>query len=129
MALNILHIKYQIDGLPVERAQGKVAFENGFQQFASKIAFGISGDQTQHLLYRLDHGEIPKGDVKHVVVHIGVNNLRQGFSAKATYEGIMAVVHKLESFDNVDKIHILPLLPGAPTIAKSVIDINNELQR
>lgn len=54
-------------------------------------AFGIGGDRTEHLLWRLDHGELDGIAPKLIVVLIGTNNTARD-SAEQIAEGIAAVV-------------------------------------
>ena len=73
-------------------------------------AFGISGDRTQHLLWRVGNGELQfRHTPEVVVICIGTNNVgRDGDSAEDTFLGILAVVNEV--------LHRLPgahvLLPG-----------------
>ena len=41
------------------------------------VDFGISGDQVQHVLWRLQHGQVDGLDPKLVMLMIGTNNLNQ----------------------------------------------------
>lgn len=57
--------------------------------------FGIGGDLTQNLLWRLDHGAVEKLDPEVVVILIGVNNfLHNDASARDTFAGVQAVVDR-----------------------------------
>ena len=38
------------------------------------LNFGISGDKTQHVLWRMKNGEIPL-NVQTIVIHVGTNNI------------------------------------------------------
>jgi lysophospholipase L1-like esterase len=84
-------------------------FEEHFAPLGGR-AFGISGDRTQHLLWRIQNGELQfRHSPEVVVVCVGTNNLgRDGDGAEDTYLGIMAVVSEV--------LHRLPgtkvLLPG-----------------
>jgi len=64
--------------------------------------FGISADRTQHVLWRLDHGEAEGFQPKVVVLLIGTNNTglernsdRPRNSTDEVIEGVTAVVHKV----------------------------------
>ena len=54
--------------------------------------FGISGDRTQHLLWRLDHGQVDGLHPKMVVLMIGTNNLGSNTEAQIA-EAIADIVH------------------------------------
>ncbi|WP_339898481.1 GDSL-type esterase/lipase family protein [uncultured Gilvimarinus sp.] len=58
--------------------------------------FGIGGDLTQNLLWRLDHGAIEALDPEVVVILIGVNNfLHNNTSAQDTFTGVQAVINRV----------------------------------
>lgn len=60
--------------------------------------FGIGGDTTQNVLWRLDHGAVGVLRPKVVVLLIGTNNLgRENATAADTARGIEAVVAKLRT--------------------------------
>lgn len=60
--------------------------------------FGIGGDTTQNLLWRLDHGDVGVLKPKVVVVLIGTNNLgRENATPAEAARGIEAVVTKLRT--------------------------------
>ena len=55
------------------RSKGKAVWE---AQYATRHAanFGIGGDRTQHVLWRMEHGELDGIKPKVVVLMIGTNN-------------------------------------------------------
>jgi len=52
--------------------------------------FGISGDRTEHILWRLDHGQVEGMHPKMIAIMIGTNNGSN--TAEQVAEGIKAVV-------------------------------------
>lgn len=88
---------------------GKAVFDKYFG--AMKVAnFGIAGDTTQGVLYRLRNGEGEGYDPKAVMLLIGVNNTR-GNTPPEIAEGIGAVVHQLrQNFPNA-RILLLGVFP------------------
>jgi lysophospholipase L1-like esterase len=66
--------------------------------------FGIGGDHTQHLLWRLDHGELDGIAPRVVVLMIGTNNIPVDTEDQVV-EGVKAVV---------DRVRIK--LPGSKTL-------------
>ena len=58
-------------------------------------SFGISGDRTQHILWRIDHGNFDDIDPEVVVLMIGTNNLVHD-SAADIASGIEAIVERLD---------------------------------
>ena len=78
------------------------------------LTLAISGDQTQHLLWRLRNGELSptmKTDVAAVfVLLIGTNNLARGHSSSQTLAGILAVSRYILT-ETRGKLLINSLLP------------------
>ena len=94
-----------------ELAARRGVFEQWFPLREAR-AFGISGDRTQNLLYRLCNGELsfrhPPGVV---VLCVGTNNLgRDQDSAADTFLGIRAVV-----------LEILQRLPGTRVLLTGIL--------
>ena len=56
---------------------------------------GISGDRTQHLLWRLQHGAVDGLDPRFAVLTIGINNLHGGDRAADVAAGILACAREL----------------------------------
>jgi beta-glucosidase len=77
------------------------------------LNIGISGDKTEHVLWRLDNGEVEGIRPKAVVVMIGTNNL--GNPPKATPEdtaaGVTCVVRSLREKLPDAKILLLGVFP------------------
>jgi hypothetical protein len=57
--------------------------------------FAISGDQVQHVLWRLQHGELEGQDPKLIELMIGTNN--GGEDPKEIAEGIQLLIHEYET--------------------------------
>ncbi len=73
---------------------------------------GISGDETQHVLWRLDHGEIDGLYPKAVVLLIGTNNLGNGgHTPGQTAAGVAAVVDRLRAKLPASPVLLLGVLP------------------
>ncbi len=60
------------------------------------VSFGIGGDGTSQILYRLDNGLLDDIKPKTIVLQIGVNNLWPGFDAEDTIKGIRAILDRLQ---------------------------------
>ena len=60
------------------------------------LNLGISGDRTQHVLWRLEHGEIGTCHPKVAVVMIGTNNLGSNTPAEIE-KGVEAVSERVKS--------------------------------
>lgn len=92
-------------------------FEDYFGQYRP-YNIGISGDQTQHVLWRVQHGELAGITPKVVVVMIGTNNIgfAGGFGYKAmsseeTAEGITTLVTAIRHALPNSKILLLGIFP------------------
>jgi beta-glucosidase len=75
------------------------------------VNLGISGDQTQHVLWRLEHGNIDGIQPKLAVLMIGTNNAAASSNSKAIAAGVEAIVAKLRAKLPQAKILILAIFP------------------
>jgi lysophospholipase L1-like esterase len=75
---------------------------------------GFSGDRTQHVLWRLDNGNIAGISPKLAVVMIGTNNHRDN-SAEEIADGVSAIVQKLRTELADTKILLLAIFPREET--------------
>ncbi|MBL8754282.1 MAG: GDSL family lipase [Planctomycetes bacterium] len=76
---------------------GKEAWERTFTGF-STLNLGVSGDRTEHVLWRLQEAPLDRLQPKVVVLLIGTNNLGHGTSnAEQTLDGVLAVVRMLRA--------------------------------
>jgi lysophospholipase L1-like esterase len=81
------------------------------------INLGISGDRTQHVLWRLDHGlaaalAAPNNDVRLAVVMIGTNNSNgDDHTAEEIGAGIGAVVRRLRTALPNANVLLLAIFP------------------
>lgn len=84
------------------------------------LVLGVSGDQTQHLLWRLRNGEVAPGyaarDDAIAVVMIGTNNLGRGHTAAVAAEGVLAVAREVLSRTK-GRVVLLAVLPRGDTPA------------
>lgn len=83
--------------------------------------FGIGGDQTQHVIWRIENGELDGIDPKVVVLLIGTNN-----SASHTGSQIAAAVEKIVGMIRVrlprTKVLLLAIFPRGPRVSRGVPD-------
>lgn len=75
----------------------------------NSLNFGIGGDCTEHILWRIEHGELDEVKPKVVVLLAGTNNHHS--SADQLVEGIEAIVWSISSKLPAAKIIVLGLLP------------------
>ena len=92
------------------------------QPFADAPAnFGIGGDRTENLLWRLRNGSADGLDPPVVVLMIGVNNfLHRDDSAEDVFTGVEAVVAETKARFDTSRIVLLGILPygeGGPDMA------------
>ncbi len=74
--------------------------------------FGFSGDRTEHVLWRLDHGELLGLKPKVIVIMIGTNNVGHGSSnPQQTSVGVKAIIGKLLTAIPTTKILLLGVFP------------------
>ncbi|HUY35099.1 MAG TPA: platelet-activating factor acetylhydrolase IB subunit [Pirellulales bacterium] len=95
--------------------EGKEAQPIWDKYFAPRKAMnaGIGGDRTQHVLWRLDHGNIDGIKPKLAVIMIGTNNSGSD-SSEDIAAGIKAIVEKLRKALPETKILILGIFPRGP---------------
>ena len=76
------------------------------------LNLGIGSDHTQHVLWRLDHGNLDGLKPKVAVVLIGVNNIPvEQNTPRQILEGVTAVVHKLREKLPETKVLLLGIFP------------------
>jgi beta-glucosidase len=72
--------------------------------------FGLSGDRTQHVLWRIQNGELEGIDPKVVVLMVGTNNADSG-SADEIAQGVAAIVEELRHRLPKAKVLLLGVFP------------------
>lgn len=94
------------------------------------VSFGVGGDRTEHLLWRIQNGELQGIHPKVAVVLIGTNNLKSN-SVPEIVEGITAVITEIRTRSPETKILLLGILPrGKSPDGKQraeIKDINNKI--
>ncbi len=91
--------------------RGKTVWEK-YYSHRKPLNLGIGGDRTQHVLWRLDNGNIEGIHPKAAVVMIGTNNSgNDRNSAGEIVDGIEAVVDKLRTKLPQTKILLLAVFP------------------
>ncbi|XP_026875255.2 platelet-activating factor acetylhydrolase IB subunit gamma isoform X1 [Electrophorus electricus] len=73
------------------------------------LNFGIGGDATQHVLWRLSNGELDHISPKVVVVWVGTNN--HGHTPEQICGGIMAIIDVINQHLSQAHILVLGVLP------------------
>ena len=97
------------------------------------LNFGIGGDRTQHVLWRIEHGEVPS-NLKVAVLHCGTNNISRNTPAQIC-GGIAAIVNSLLRMKPGVKVIVAGLLPrgsgGLPFLSyrENILDVNRRIRR
>ena len=87
--------------------------KNVWAEFYAKrnaVNLGIGGDRTQHVLWRLDHGNIEGINPKLAVLMIGTNNSGSNTSEQIA-AGVTAIVEKLRQKLPSTKVLVLGVFP------------------
>lgn len=119
------------------RGRGKMVWEK-FYAPRNALNLGIGGDRTQHVLWRLQNGEVDGLKPKAVVLLIGINNTpneKDGTSrntAPEIVEGITTVVKEIQTRMPKAKVLLLAVFPykqkGDPMRDK-VAEINKGISK
>lgn len=108
-------------------------FQPTWQEFYAPrkaLNLGYSGDATQNVLWRLDHGEVDELHPKAVVLLIGTNNTGHlEESAAETEAGIDAVIARLERKLPATRILLMGILPsgGESAVVANNLEVNRYL--
>jgi lysophospholipase L1-like esterase len=94
--------------------------------------FGIGGDRTQHVLWRINNGELDGITPKVVVLMIGTNNTGNDSAAQIA-EGVEAIVKTIRMKSPTTKVMLLAVFPrgqqpGTPVRAK-IDEINKTISK
>ncbi len=107
--------------------QGKEVWEH-YYAHRNALNLGISGDRTEHVLWRLDHGNINGITPKLAIVMIGQNNGGHN-TAEEIAEGVTAIVRRLRTKLPGTKILLLGIFQRRekPTAERAVLAKANEI--
>ncbi|BES90203.1 Platelet-activating factor acetylhydrolase [Nesidiocoris tenuis] len=90
------------------------------------LNFGISGDKTQHVLWRIQNGELDNIRPKVVVIHVGTNNVDD--TAEHVADAIVAIVNETRARLPEAYILVVELLPRGQN-PNPLRDKNSEVNR
>ena len=90
--------------------KGKEVYDKAFGQY-NPYNTGISGDRTQHLLWRIDNGELDGISPKVAMLMIGTNNTGPNPSDESIAEGVKAVVEDIHKHLPQTKVLLLGVFP------------------
>lgn len=90
--------------------------------------FGIGGDRTQHVLWRLQNGELEGIQPKVAILMIGTNNMGNN-TAPEIAEGIKAIVQEIQKRSPRTRVLLLGVFPRSPKPTDKVRDKIKEVNQ
>lgn len=94
-----------------ENAPGASIFKEEFEPLGA-ANFGIGGDRTQHVLWRLQNGEFDDIKPKVVMLMIGTNNSNgNDNTAEEIADGVKAIVKEIHTRSPETKVLLLAVFP------------------
>ena len=93
------------------------------------LNFGVGGDQTQHVLWRFEQGQLEGLKPKVAVVMIGTNN---GNNESEILEGVTAIINQIRSRLPETKIILLGIFPRGKTFSPQrgkLLQVNQALAK
>ena len=90
------------------RGKGKAVYAEHFEPLKA-ANFGIGGDRTQHVLWRLQNGELDGITPKLCMLMIGTNNGKD--SAEDVAAGITAIIKEIQKKSPTTKVLLLGIFP------------------
>lgn len=92
---------------------GKQSWQQYYGQ-RKALNLGFSGDRTEHVLWRLDHGELDGYSPKVAVIMIGTNNTgHRKDPPQAIAAGVKQIIGRLQAKSPEAKILLLAIFPRA----------------
>jgi len=133
---------YDIEFIGDSITQGwESAGRNVWQEFYGQrkcLNLGVSGDQTQHVLWRFEQGQLDGIKAKAAVVMIGTNNSNnnragvEDYSTADILEGVQAIVQQIRTRQPDTKIILLGIFPRGKTFSPQrgkILQVNEALAR
>ncbi len=103
------------------RKVGKKIWDSTFAPLKA-LNLGSSGDRTEHVLWRMQDGELEGYQAKLFVVMIGTNNTKGRDSATAIANGAQAIISQITATQPQAKILLLGIFPRGPRTFGGVFD-------
>jgi len=128
---------YDIEFIGDSITQGwEGAGKNIWNEFYGKrkvINMGVSGDRTEHVLWRFEQGQLDGIKAKAAVVMIGTNNSGNKDNTEAEIlEGVTAIVNQIRVRQPDTKILLLGIFPRGQTFNQQrgkILQVNEALAR
>jgi len=106
---------------------------NQFYGHRKVINMGVSGDRTQHVLWRFEQGQLDGIKAKVAVVMIGTNNSNKDDNSEADIlEGVTAIVNQIRQRQPDTKILLFAIFPRGHTFSTQrgkILQVNEALAR
>jgi lysophospholipase L1-like esterase len=112
------------------KAAGKDVFAKEFEPLKT-ANFGIGGDRTQHVLWRIQNGELEGIHPKVVMLMIGTNNTGSN-KAEEIADGITAIVKEIHKRSPETKVLLLGIFPRGEKpypIRDKIKQVNAEISK
>jgi beta-glucosidase len=97
------------------------------------INMAVSGDRTQHVLWRFENGQLDGIKAKVAIVMIGTNNSNNKDNTEAEIlEGVTAIVNQIRTRQPDTKILLLGIFPRGKTFSPQrgkILEVNQALAR
>ena len=94
------------------------------------LNLGYGGDRTEHVLWRIEHGELDGYKAKAIVLLIGTNNTddfrQSGETPADTILGIREILNRIREKQPQARVILLPIFPRGATAADAV-RVRNEV--
>lgn len=110
--------------------------KNVWKKFYSSrkcLNFGVSGDRTQHVLWRFENGQLDGLKPKAAVVMIGTNNSNKDDNSEADIlEGVTAIVNQIRERLPETKILLFAIFPRGKTFSTQrgkILQVNEALAK
>jgi lysophospholipase L1-like esterase len=112
--------------------RGKAVW-NEFYGHRKAINMGVSGDRTQHVLWRFEQGQLDGIHAKVAVVMIGTNNSNKDDNSEADIlQGVTAIVQQIRTRQPDTKILLLAIFPRGSTFSTQrgkILQVNEALAK
>ena len=111
---------------------------NQFYGHRKAINMGVSGDRTEHVLWRFEQGQLDGIKAKVAIVMIGTNNSNKNKDGTDAYtdsdilEGVVAIVNQIRTRQPDTKIILLGIFPRSKTFNPQrgrLLEINQVLAK
>jgi beta-glucosidase len=97
------------------------------------INFGVSGDRTQHVLWRFENGQLDGIKAKVAIVMIGTNNSNKDDNSETDIlEGVTAIVNQIRTRQPDTKVLLLGIFPRGKTFSTQrgkILQVNQALAK